>query len=437
MRLRRIWAHLAALTVISILIVVSLSPSLSAATAEPPVLGRAWYWEDYKQQEVSGPTGTVTVETTNPFCPAAPGGLGDVDSERACAQGRLPVEIRASDYDSQNMFSAVAWDFVLVPIGSDVQSFKVTFLEAKTGCYNSQGKQGTDPTKCNNEQTSQFNAGDKVLQACALQEFFGDGEGRPIKEAPRFSCSGAPTATREVVKSKDPSKQGENADHRWTFDLTAVAQSWVDDPPEMTGIVLRAQEPRGNQPTDSNWRVVLAGPNFPNGVVSELKYIPAATSAGGGGGGFGSGGGGGSTTFIPGSPGTAGTPAVPGTSVPGTTGTATGTPVDANSTPSSSPVSASELKDEPTTTPGYVWLGILAGLVGLSMVRSIVVERATGIRPDGVLAQIKALNPGDGTTAAVQPGPWTAIGAGLSTAGGWLRSTGSALATKLPFGKKG
>jgi hypothetical protein len=439
MRLRRIRGHLLALTGISILILISLSQNLYAATAEPPILGRSWYWEDYKQQEVNGPTGTVTVETTNPFCPQAPGSLGDL-SENACATGRLPVEIRAGNYEVQNKFAALSWDFILIPPGSQIQSFKVTFLEAKTGCWDEEGKQGTNPTECNNEQTSQFNAEDKTLQACLLDEFFGDGEARPLREAPKFTCSPTdPTAKRVEVKSKDPTKTGENADHTWTFDLTEFAQGWVDTPPEMAGIVLRAQQPKGDEPTDSNWRVVLAGPQFPDGITSELKYIPGKITGGGGFVDPGTSDPG--TTFIPGTEGTAGTPAIPGT--PGVPGSSTpldaNVPVDTNPDPSTTPVSATgDIEDQPTTTPAYVWLGLLAGLIGFSVVRSIVVESATGIRPDGVLAQIKALNP-TGTTAAAGPqsGPLAAIGSGLSTVGGWFRSAGSAIGSRLPFGRKG
>jgi hypothetical protein len=71
------------------------------------------------------------------------------------------------------------------------------------------------------------------------------------------------------------------------------------------------------------------------------------------------------------------------------------------------------------------------------MVRSIVIESATGIRPDGVLAQIKALNPGSGEAAATGGGPFAAIGSGLASVGGWFRSAGSTIGSKLPFGKKG
>ena len=53
--------------------------------------------------------------------------------------------------------------------------------------------------------------------------------------------------------------------------------------------------------------------------------------------------------------------------------------------------------------PGYVWLMLLAGLIAFSLVRSVVIESATGIRPDGVLAQIQRINAERRGGAAVLP----------------------------------
>jgi hypothetical protein len=76
-----------------------------------------------------------------------------------------------------------------------------------------------------------------------------------------------------------------------------------------------------------------------------------------------------------------------------------------------------------------MWLAILAGLVGFSMVRSIVVEKTTGVRPNGVLAQIKSLNAShDGGGADVAS---TAGSAGLGSALGAIGQGFSSFSGKL------
>ena len=72
--------------------------------------------------------------------------------------------------------------------------------------------------------------------------------------------------------------------------------------------------------------------------------------------------------------------------------------------------------------------------MGFALVRKVVLESATGIRPNGVLATIHALNSenatGPATTAASGGGIGSAIGHGLKTVGGKIGSV-------FKFGKKG
>ncbi len=84
--------------------------------------------------------------------------------------------------------------------------------------------------------------------------------------------------------------------------------------------------------------------------------------------------------------------------------------------------------------PGYVWLAILAGIVAFTLVRSVVLESAAGIRPNGVLAQIQRLNADrHGTavaTAAAGSSPFTSAWAAMKEKAGTLGN-------KLDFRKKG
>jgi hypothetical protein len=88
----------------------------------------------------------------------------------------------------------------------------------------------------------------------------------------------------------------------------------------------------------------------------------------------------------------------------------------------------------PTTLPGYFWLALLAGIMGFSAVRSVVVDKATGIRPNGVLAQIHRLNAerrGEGAAAAAIPP--SAAAAALGAIGGAIGNVASK--TGNVFGK--
>lgn len=419
-------------------LVLGPSPA-QAAKAEPSISTIGWWWEDAttEEREVPG-VGTVTIETPNPFCPSAGSGTGS--PAQVCAEARLPIEVRNGDYEQQNKISAVGFDMSLIPIGSEVNKFTVTFREAKEGCYD-KGEPDDDPSNDTCEETSPINVGQHQLQACLVTAYFGDSEARPYKEAPKYECSNAdPKAKRKEVDSE---KDGPGSNFYWTFDLTEYAQRWTAKFSAVTGIMLvgvpitTGQGDNAQQDGDS-WRVVLAGPKFQNGVTTAIDYIPAED---------------------PLLPPTDPTTTDPGTGIPTDTGTTgfdtgvgttdtgdlgTGDPVDTGDTPGEETPApaATELPavaqaPEVEELPGYMWLALLAGLVGFSLVRSVVIEKTTGIRPDGVLATIHRLNTertgASPVAAAPGAGPLAAVGGALGTVG---KRLGGAFG-KLNFRKKG
>ncbi|MDQ3982054.1 MAG: hypothetical protein M3271_05170, partial [Actinomycetota bacterium] len=192
--------------------------------------------------------------------------------------------------------------------------------------------------------------------------------------------------------------------------------------------------------TDANWRTVLVGALEEGGIKTSLTYTPPATPpidptpppvSTDTGDSFDTGS---SVTTSTGS-GDIGSADTGGIDTPTDTSDDTAAPTDLGD----QAVEETAVKI-PKGWPGYVWLGILAGIVGLSMVRSVVLDRVAGIRPDGVLAQIRRVNAsrrGAEAAAAIDPaastGTFAAIAGSLKSLG--ERSAG--IAGKLRFGKKG
>lgn len=410
----RLGACLAALAAAAL---VLATPGLArAAEAEPALTSAAWYWESQRSQPITDPTSggdVATAEAPNPFCPTFLG-LGN-PSGQACEEGRLPIEVSGGDYDTPDKMTAVAFDLATIPLGSQIREFTVTFVEA------------------DGPQSQPANAEGKELQACPIGEFFGDGEARQYQEAPQFACSDAdPRAERKSIKVK-----GEDR-FAFTFDLTALAQQWAAEIPPVTGVMITPVKPEEadfDPATDNNWRTVFAGTQDEDlkerGVQTYLNYKPGeddfadpfadpgATGGDLGGGGFG-------TTGDTGGFGeaTAGGPI-------GGEESGEAEPVSGEGTP----LAATDQGDPNAgAMPGYAWLAMLAGLIAFSMVRSVVLENAKGIRPDGVLAQIRQINAAQGggiaTAAASRLAP--AI-EGIKGAAAKL----SALTKKLPSIRRG
>lgn len=437
MQLKRIGGAFAVIILLATSIVAFGAAPAGAAKTEIAISSLAWWWEDARteQREVPG-VGTITIETPNPFCPGPGGGLGS--PAQTCAEGRLPIEVHNGDYETQNKISAVGFDFSLIPLGSKVNKFTVTFREAKEGCYDKDGEPDNNPEDDTCEETDPINVGKHELQACLVTAFFGDGEARQYKEAPKYECSSAdPKAKRKEV---DSNKDGEGSNFYWTFDLTEYARRWTAKFSAVTGVMLVGApiiEGRGeNAEQDSDtWRVVLTGPKFQNGVKTNLDYIPAEdpilpptdttdptdtgfTDTGT------------DTGFTDTGTGTTDLGTGDATD-PGTGDTGVPTPG-----PSGSPVLSVEEPPPVEELPGYIWLALIAGLVGFSLVRSIVIEKTTGIRPDGVLSTIHRLNAERGGGAAAgssSTGPLGAIGGALGAIGGKIGHVFG----KLNFRKKG
>jgi hypothetical protein len=342
----------------------------------------AWYWETQQSQAITDPTSgadVATIEAPNPFCPSTSAG-GPPEQTGACHPGRLPVEVQGGDYETPDKISAVAFDLALVPIGSTVSKFEVSFLEA------------TD------NQSQPMNADGKSLQACLIEDFFGDGDARQYKELPRFECTKSdPVAKRKAVQVK--TKEGKVERFQYTFDLTAFAKKWVAGA-KVAGIMLTPVQPKeadANPAADTNWRTVLDGPAEENGIVTSLVYKAPPQP----------------TLDPPVDPGVTGTD--PGTGTTDAFDSGTTDTFDSGSSDVGSGTSdlggdsaadagaedplAADLGDSENTStstgtgvPGYIWLALLAGMVGFFLVRSVVLENTAGIRPDGVLAQIRQIN---------------------------------------------
>lgn len=419
-------------------IVTFAPPALAAPqTAEPALLNLGWWWKDAESREENIGGNTVEISTPSPFCPAIPGSLGEVPG--ACATGRFPVEIRGGDYEEPHMLSGLGFDLSYLTPGSEVFKFELKLLEAESGCYdgNDQGDECTPATSEGDHVENTDPVGpvdDRGVKACLLTQVFGDADGRPYREVPNYECSdGAPIATRKEIKTVDPETDNDEVDHIWTFDLTAYAQEWAQAFTVATNIMLVGAPAQDGEPGDTqdSWRVVFAGPRAEKGIRAKLVYEPGEIAAPppppppGGTGGFT---GTGTTSFGGGT--------TTGPSFGGTTGTETGGDTGGEEpAPAASPGLETAGAEVPPIEgmPAYMWLALLAGIVGFAMVRQVVIESATGIRPNGVLARIHALNAerrGLDAAAAAVAGPSPL--AGFATVGRAIGERFSSLISKLP-----
>ncbi|MQA98977.1 MAG: hypothetical protein GEU78_01570 [Actinobacteria bacterium] len=406
-----------------------MSSPASAARADVPLNTYAWWWTDAESEETDVLGNKVLVEGTNPYCPATGGSAGaggSAASQEACQEGRLPIWVRNGDFENPTMSFALDIDTSLLA-GASIESFTVKLLEAD--CDPADGRK--DTPQCEQLTTTipqdnpasqsqdEFESSFRV-QVCTVTEIFGEGEARPVDERPRFRCDLEVFGDRRLLRSPVNPATGAPThldDHVWVFDLTEVAKTWVEEFTIPTAVLFRAEPPR-NPRTSDQYRVVFAGTKDKAAKSAEnVQQQPGVEIEAiySGGGGFGDIPGGGDT--VAGTSFGAGTGSASdfgtgttdtGTSDFGTGTTDTGATPDPVETPEPSGPAA-DLQPQAgggsEPMPGYVWLGILAGLAGFALVRTVVIPATTGIRPDGVLAQIQAINAQRrGTTLAEMAG---------------------------------
>jgi hypothetical protein len=429
---------LCTLTMLALVAGAALAPSAAAKEAKPSIITQAWYWESQRNENVDSPAGSLSAQAPSPYCPGLPSSLGSPSD--TCAAGRLPVEVVNGDYETPDKISAVNFDFTMVPPGSKVSKFTLTLLEAESGCYDNRN---TDSGKqC--EETDARNIDGKEIQACLVNEIFGEGEAAPYKERPKFKCTAAdPVAKRKEIRNDakgDPNDT--DRDHVWTFDLTAYAQKWAKTFSVNTSVLLFPKEPKrnGGGGGELDWRVVFAGPQVRRGVQTQVVFTPPT----GGLGALPGSGLGGSTGGLDTGTGSFTAPATTGgTGNFGSGSASTGLPATSSGGGAGAPATANEPVDtgggqQPTAAevpkvqamPAYVWLALLAGLVGFSLLRSFVLEKSAGPRPDGVVAQIHKLNAegrGDAVVGGAGAGALAVLMAGLGSVPRTLAPAGSKL----------
>ncbi|MFL5798153.1 MAG: hypothetical protein ACJ77A_09495 [Actinomycetota bacterium] len=330
----------------------------------------AWYWVDQQYQNVN--LGPVNQQLTLP---------------NPEANDTLPVAIRQGE---MNRVSAMYFDLIGhgVPLGAPVTKFVLKIQEETT------------PT---GPEQPEFNAAGQAVAACAATGIWAAVEADVWTDKPAWSQSGCVTG--------QPSDASPPV---WTFELTQIAAKWASDPfVSNQGIVLVPQA--STDPQRGNFQVNFKIPSrddttTPNineydttkdRVVVDLTYgkprptsppripvnpPPPVFGGGGGSGGIGTGGSSACCASGVGSTGTGGSGAgiTGGSNLGGSTGTGKS---------ATTPVTQTEPPPLPTVRfPWYVWILLPVGLLALAAVRSILFERAHGVRPGGVIDSIRARN---------------------------------------------
>jgi hypothetical protein len=327
----------------------------------------SWYWERQQDQEVAPPPPPEGF----PEPPVAPSQRVRLPSPQR--PDTLPVALWQGDHERM---SALKFDLLQrgVVAGSRITQLVLEIEESED----------------RNEQPS-VNADGAEIEACFIQDFLASGENEEWKARPKYDQSGCVTGKRQAPHGKSAF---------WRFDLTQLAAPWARDPFSNNGVMLQGVLPESPAPEDT-WQVNLKIPGRDaaetpedeyrisrNRVRLTLAFVPgevpgqgtgpldAGTSYSGNGGTFGS-----STSF-----GTGSSPVSSG----GVPATGTGAPSTEPSPASASRPGGAGLPQP--RLPGYVWALIPLGLLALSAVRSVVMEPAGGIRPDGAIASIRRRN---------------------------------------------
>ncbi len=308
----------------------------------------SWYWTRQIDEEVA----------VDFLPPPAPAVVQRVRLPSLQDFATLPVAVTNGEIEKT---SAINFDLFSrgVEAGSIIQKYTLTIVQ--------EDGPGDIPT---------FNATDRMILACRIDDFWAAGEAELFEVQPIFdegSCVEGKLTTPELPTELPT----------WTWDLSQIAAPWGEDPFASNGVLFRPKLGEGG-PLET-WQINLKIPSRDDVETPEpineyedtkdrvkvvIEYLPPPPEPpippidGG----FPP-----STDFTPDTPVATPDPTPP-VEEPGTNG-------------GEAPVSTAEPK-----LPGYVWLLLPVGLVALSGVRSVILESAASTRPDGVIAAIRARN---------------------------------------------
>lgn len=324
----------------------------------------SWFWQRQQDEEVAVGTVSQRVSVPNPQSPAT-----------------LPVAVEAGE---PTKLAALRFDLAGrdVPEGSTVTGFVLTVAE------------GTEP----GDTVPTLNPLGRELLACRAGAAWSPGEA-DLWEARPEQADECVTGVRAEAEVDPDAEDAPTA--TWTFDLSALAGDWGEDPFGNHGVVFGPVLPDDAGPTET-WQVNLLLPrrDDPNTPVDEYQQTAGRTVA--------------ELAYLPGPaagqeqragaavpPAPAGDAGDPGGSPGGLGGAGgvpdrgappeAGDPPDAGSPPASDqPVPVAQ--PFAPSPPWYVWLLIPAALLAALLVRGALVEEPATARPGGVIDTIRRRN---------------------------------------------
>jgi hypothetical protein len=300
------------------------------------------------------------------------------------APDTLAVAVQSGELDKM---SSIRFDLAargLTP-GSTVTQFVMTLAEGF-----GQNQAGSRPDAVN-----EFNVEKAEVQACLVLDGWASSspdadlwKESPDGPRPKYDQSACAQGKRDA---SDPAKP------MWTFDLSAVASSWGQDPFTNHGLMLVGVPPKDKNGPEGSWQVnfkipVADNPATPDDEYKATQYRAAIDMA------FQQGG---VAPFGPPPPYAA--PPMSDFGASSATGATEAGP--AGGTPQQ-PLGSRPIRTVPRI-PWYAWALMPFGLAALIAVKGAVFEAAGGTRSDGVIAAIRARNAdrAGAASAAATTGP--------------------------------
>lgn len=336
----------------------------------PGVDASNWYWLEQIERRIAVPPNrTLTVRLPNPE-----------------ASDTLPVALVNGKPEKE---SALKLDLAARGIAppARISSFVLTMAEDVPGGKNETDDE-TNPNVVPEYNVARPGGATAKIQACPATTQWAPTAGAELwPKRPAFDQSGCALGTRDDSDPRAPT---------WSFDLTSMAQGWIDAPASNQGVVLVPDAPGKSSLAARSWQVNFRlpradDPRTTNDEYAETKFkttfdMKEAQPSNGSDGGS-SGTGGAPPSAPPIASAAAGTVAGPAPSSDFTVVQAPGRAASSlSSTTASAPV--------PTIprVPWWVWLVVGFGLTGLVGARAALFEVVPTARPDGVIAGIRRRN---------------------------------------------